>query len=324
MTCDQIQPLLEAFADHDLSPLTQWRVRRHLTQCPACTAELAESVALTARVRDWQNVPAPSGLEAGIAARLPAATPAPARPTMRRAAVGLSGLAAALAAAFWLIPGQPGRPTVAFAEVEKAMQNVQSASYDIDTRACDAQGRVFQGGVTHSLHVWVRRSPAADSLLDKSRSERFLVDRRGGIYHSLKKDLYLKYPTHQSIASEVDRKLRQLTEPINTKQDPSAGSFGRWTPWQQQKATLNRMPCLKFTRDLIRTIEKKPDITHFNIWVDAETLLVLRVEIYGDMAGRTQGYRERSVVSNFRYNEAAPSGVFDWSPPPGAKVQGHW
>ena len=334
MTCATIQPLLEAFADHDLSPLTQWRIRRHLSQCPACTAELTEMDALTARVRAWQNVPAPAGLEARIAAALPAATPAPARPPVRRAAVGLAGLAAALAAAVWLVPGQPGRPTVAFAEVEQAMQNVQTVSYDLNFQMYDAQGHVLSGAAARalsqetprSLHIWLRRAPAAEYYLDRTVAERLLQDGRGGVVYQIKKGIYIKYPLKENIEKEVNRQLRHLTEPMTVGSDasPNPAQKRTYSPWQQKKVTLNSVPCLKFTRTLFETFGSKHGTTNLSIWADAKTLRVVRVEHFGDAIWMPQGYQERGVLNNLRYDKVPPPGVFDWSPPPGAKVTGHW
>ena len=83
MTCDQTQPLLEAFADGELGWGTAWRVRRHLAGCEACAAELAEIRRLDARVRAWRDMPAPAHLQSQIAAALPPAPrcPCPAAPS---------------------------------------------------------------------------------------------------------------------------------------------------------------------------------------------------------------------------------------------------
>ena len=334
MTCDQIQPLLEAFAGHGLSPLTRWRIRRHLTQCPDCTAELAEINALDARVRAWQNVPAPAGLEARIAARLPAAVPVPARPPVRRAAVGLAGFAAALAAAFWLAPGQPGRPTVAFADVEQAMQNIQTVSFDLNIKMYDAQGHVLSGATARalsqetprSLHIWLRRAPSAVYYLDRTRAERHLEDKRGGVAYQMKKGIYIKYPVKENIEEEVDRQLRHLAEPMTSVSGASPNLAQKWTdsPWQQERVTLNSVPCLKFKQTVLETFGSKHGTTYINIWADAKTLRVVRVERFGDAIWMPQGYHERVVYNNLRYDKVPPPGVFDWSPPPGAKVTGHW
>ena len=272
---------------------------------------------------------APAGLQSRIAAALPSAPPAsvPRRPvTARRAAVVLAGVAAAGAAFFWLLPGQPGRPTVAFADVEQAMQQVQTASYDLQSHIYDAQGRAFPGGMTNSLHLWLRRSPAAIACFNRGMSEQTLSDTRGGLEHSFNDGLYLKFPNKVNIEQQVDTLLRQLTGPMTDAPSPAPGPYQQWTmtPWQQKRVMLNGVPCLKFMRTVSRTIGKRHGVTHINIWVDAITLHVIHVEDFGDATFMAEGYQERAVIDNFHYNETLPPSMFDWSPPAGAKVEGHW
>jgi len=70
------------------------------------------------------------------------------------------------------------------------------------------------------------------------------------------------------------------------------------------------------------------ELTRTTIWVDAQTLHVIRIELVGDptqnIAPKGKGFAERTVFDNFHYDETPPSGVFDWSPPAGANVRGHW
>ena len=326
MTCDQVWPLLEAFTAHELGWGTAWRVRRHLAACPACASELAATRVLDNHVRAWRDVSAPAGLQSRIAAALlPVTTPR--RPVAaRRIAAGFAGVVAASAVFFWLVPGQPGRPNIAFADVEQAMQRVRTASYNMNTQIQDAQGHPFAEGTSKSLQIWLRRTPAADAYLDRTMLERHLLDNRGGLDYSRKKDLYLKSPLKVSIAQQVETMLRQLMGPMTDAPDPVPGPSQHWTmtPWQQKKVTLNGNPSLKFTRTVFRTEGQRQGVTHINIWVDAGTLHVVHIEDFGDAMWMAPGYQERAVIDNFRYNEPPPPGVFDWSPPPGAKVQGHW
>ncbi len=338
MTCDQTQPLLEAFADGELGWGTAWRIRRHLAACPACASELAGTRQLDAHVRAWRDVPAPAGLQSRIAAALPPAPPAslPRRPAVaRRAAVGLAGVAAAGAVIFWLLPGQPGRPTIAFADVEKAMQQAQTVSFDMNTQVYDTEGRIVPNATTFSQRVWLRRTPAARAYLDRKMSELNLEDRRGYLFHSLKNGRYLKNPYLDKVpvAQDVARQLNIFIE-APTDADVLANPAQGWTftPWQQQKVTLNGSACWKFTRTITHpisddgrgVISRRHGVTHVNIWVDAKTLHVVHIENIGDASFMSRGYVERVVFNHFHYNETPPPGVFDWSPPAGAKVEGHW
>jgi len=277
-------------------------------------------------------------LQSRIAAALPSPSPvsAPRRPVIaRRAVVGLAGVAAAVSAFFWVLPGQPGRPTVAFADVERAMQQVQMVSFDLNSYVYDAQGHVVSSATTLSQRVWLRRTPAARAYLDQKMSEHNLEDRRGYLFHSLKTGLYMKKPHDGGVpvAQDVARQLGEFME-TPTDADVFAHPAMGWTftPWQQQKVMLNGMACLKFTRTITHPISddgrgimsKRRGITHGNIWVDAKTLHVIHIENIGDASFMNKGYVERVVFNNFHYNQAPPLGVFDWSPPPGAKVSGHW
>ena len=341
MTCDQIQPLLEAFAGHDLSPLTRWRIRRHLTQCPACTAELAESVALTTRVRAWQNVPAPAGLEARIAAALPAVAPIPARPPLRRAAVGLAGLAAALAAAVWLVPGQPGRPTVAFAEVEQAMQNVQIVSWRTTQHIQHKPGDSVE---TLAFTTWVRRHPAAIAFTDFVTSPglqsemggnltlKSLTDSRG-YYDLTEKDGVVaathtpasQIATHQ-INQMVTRQIKILTQPAQITDSLTGQVKTVMTNFYQRNVIVDGDKQIRFDRDFKTTkLETDPEkfqvAYHITEWVNPATHRLVRLELRYMKDTTTAKPFTTMVEDHFQYNTPLPPGVFDWSPPPGIKIR---
>ena len=342
MTCDQVWPLLEAFTAHELGWGTAWRVRRHLAACPACASELAETSRLDARVRAWRDVPAPASLQSRIAAALAAVAPAaaPRRPVVvRRAVVGFAGVAAASAAFFWLVPGHPGRPTIAFADVEQAMQQVKSVSYDMNSHIYDKQGRLVGGVVVpgvsaQSYHNWLRRTPAANAQYDANMHEWRLEDERGTVSYSQRLNEYLKQQPDGNIGQTINKRMRLLTEPpADEAPDPLHYNDYRVQPWQRQETTLGGRNCSAFTTEIDRTVmtadgDTADGSTHETIWVDEQTLHIIRIEFIGDlplhMVPNGEGYQERSVFDNFHYNEAPPPGVFDWSPPPGVKVEGHW
>lgn len=317
MTCTKVQPLLEAFADHDLSALTQWRVRRHLTQCPACTAELAEINALTARVRVWQNVPAPAGLEARIAARLPAAAPVPARPPMRRAAVGLTGLAAALAAAFWLVPGQPGRPTIALADVERAMASVTTVSYIVDTAYYDAQKKVT---IYAHQKCWLRRHPAAVAYIPLPGSTAKvawqLTDARGTMELSNQGKflhwIYLNRKYYDPPIETTDNQIDQLTRPL-VNMAGGRDAFRSNVHLEGQSMIVEGQPALKFVSTMYNGNRK---ITS-TIWVSTQTKRVIQIQY--EVKSKTSSIVQ--TKTNIVYNQTPPPGVFDVVPPPGAAAR---
>ncbi len=320
MTCDQTQPLLEAFADGELGWGAGWRIRRHLAACPACAAEVAETRRLDSRVRAWRDVSAPAGLQGRLAAALVSAPSAslPRRPAVaRRAAVGLAGVAAAAVAFFWLLPGQPGRPAPVMADVEQVMQQAQTVSYDFDTHWYDAQGRATPE-MAFSNRNWLRRIPAASAQYDAIMHEWNLYDARGYVGYSQRLNNYLEKPPEEDIEQSVKKQMRRLTEPPTDAEKLLAGA----QPWQWQETTIDGRSCVVFTQDADHN-------TRTTIWVDAQTLHIIRIELVSDpplnvAPNLHKAVVMRMVIDNFHYNETPPPGVFDWSPPAGANVRGHW
>jgi len=337
MTCDQTQALLDVFADEELGWGTAWRVRRHLAGCALCAKELAEVQHLGRRVHEWRDVAAPTGLQSRIAGALPRPTfpVSPRRFPVRRVAVGLAGLGAAAAVVFWLVPGQPGRPTIAFADVEKAMQQVQTVSYDMNSRCYDAEGHVIPGVMSFSFRNWLRRTPPASAQYDAIMREWSLSDARGYVGYSQRLNNYLEKPPEEDIAQTVNTYMRRLTEPpTDADQDGLRSGNFRVQPWQRQEKTVDGQSCLIFTQGLDRTIRmedggKAHEFTRITIWVDALTLHIIRIELVGDPTpsvapNKEKAVVERTVFDNFHYDETPSPGVFDWSPPTGANVRGHW
>ena len=335
MTCDQIQPLLDAFAAHDLGWGTAWRVCRHLAACPACTAELAEIHRLDSRVRAWRDAPAPAGLQSRIAAALPSAPPVSAprrRPaTARRVAVGLVGMAAAGAAFFWLTPGQPGRPTIAYADVERAMQNVQTASWRIEETSDRPDHK--PGNTRLTFTSWVRRDPPAIATTDFEMTPphgfnliKSLTDIRGAFTLS-KGECDVNPMLEISAQQRVEMQIHGLTQfPQAT---PSSEFWGQakttTTNFQQRYATVNGQSQIRFDRD-VKTVWKMSErhteyrVAHVVTWADPESHRIIRIEAY--ISEDTTGVRPFLTMTqdHFRYNQTPPRGTFDWTPPAGVKV----
>ena len=325
MTCDQTQPLLEAFADGELGWGTAWRVRRHLAACPACTSELAELQQLAAHVRAWRDVPAPTGLGERIAAALPSAPPAsmPRRPALiRRAAVGLAGIAAAAAAFFWLTPGQPGRPTIALADVEQAMASVKTMSEIDDITDFDEDGKVVGH---HVDQQWIRRDPPAIVKINLSKPsdprepqykyKQVLEDERGqmtimpdGSYSFIDDS-----PENlKSIPSYIGWSVQTLF--FMAKLDRNTGTQGLI---QGEETHLNGQPALKFDRTWHTHIPTPEDL-HTIIWLDPKTRRMLRTDGQVTTNGKLVS---RESSTHFHYDETPPPGIFDIVPPPGAKIK---
>jgi len=319
MNCDQMQPLLEAFAGGELGWGTAWRVRRHLAACPACTEEFAEIRQHDRRLRAWRDVPAPADLQSRIAAALASAPPASVsrRPvTVRRAAVGLAGIAAATAAFIWLLPGQPGRPAPVMADVERAMQQVKTVSYKFNFISYSVGGKVSGDAPAQD---WIRRTPPAIARHYQKLSEWDLDDERGQLSYDPQKNTCLKHPAMPDFKQQVQRQMRRLTEPPSNADVPMDSVHLTTTPWRRSKAVWNGQNCWRFDQTLFRP---SIDSWGMSIWVDSKSLHVVRIECpHYNLTGRLLYL---AVFSEFQYDEAPPPGVFDWSPPAGAKVEGHW
>ncbi len=330
MTCDQTQPLLEALIDRELNWGTAWRVRRHLAECPACASELVDSQRLSSRVHAWRDVSAPAGLGERIAAALPPIMPASRQPrrvrVMRRAAVGLAGMTAAAAAFFWLLPGHPGQPTIAFADVEQAMQQVQTISYQVEEHVNGPKSKETQLTFTY----WVRRNPPAIALTDFQVTPALpgfepvknLIDTRGGF--TLTRDhCDVISPLKVSAQQRVKRQIHDLTQlpeatPTVVSRDQAQITT---TNFEQREVVVNGQNQIRFDRDVktVGTTSNAQSLSHFShviTWADAKTHRIIRIE--------TRTLRDSSpqialplllVMDHFQYDQTPPEGTFDWSPP---------
>ena len=137
-----------------------------------------------------------------------------------------------------------------------------------------------------------------------------LRDRRGGI------------------GAMVETTVREITRP-----QIGGGLLGavgtnqiKFSPTQQKHTMLNGQDCILFTRDqqIIATSRHGPDVHYFfhiKAWADPITRRVVRIEQHSSESASKRGPDFMILTrSNFRYNQPPPSGVFDWSPPLGAKM----
>lgn len=312
MHCDSGQ--LNALADAELSAWAAAHVRQHLKTCPDCAAEYRAIQVLSAQARAWGDVTAPAELEARIAAALP--TPE------RKRRITWRPVAAAVAAALFALmalftPGQPGRPAPAFADVERAMGAVQSASWQSEFFWTRGRVRVSR------QRTWVRRMPPAIAGYDVEFDERSLTDQRGYVDYSPKKNTYIKHPPEKDVSKDVADLLRRITDPIAGAGDIRPSAATHWTPWRREKVTLEGRPCWKFSREERRDSGAKrhappsQGLKQMSLWADVGTLRVARIEFHH--TGSDDNGIKRAVFSDYQYNRTPPKGVFDWSPPPGAK-----
>ncbi len=317
MNCDQTQPLLEAFADGELGWGTTWRVRRHLVGCPDCAAELAELQHLDARVRAWRDVSAPAGLPSRLAAALPSFPPDSAVPTRRmrvtrRAAVGLAGVAAAAAAFFWLLPGQPGRPTIAYADVEKAMESVNVMTWTTEVTSYSKDGTVTRHGISRT---WMRRRPLAQAtvtLPDPSYPQglQTLQDERG-YFDVLPNGKGIIWRGRTNVFGTVAAYTSLFTRPLRMLEKGQLGEKGQSGDLEQ--TTLNGKPAIKVVLSY-----RIPNEVRTALWIDPVTKRAVQMETRSTANGKPVYIVTNTQMS---YDDIPPPGVFDIVPPPGEKIK---
>lgn len=317
MNCDQTQPLLEAFADGELGWGTARSVRRHLAGCAACAAELAATRHLTALVCAWRDVPAPAVLPSRLAAALPSLSPAAAVPprrvrVTRRAAVGLAGIAAAAAAFFWLLPGHPGQPTIAYADVEKAMESVNVMTWTTEVTYYSKDGAVTRHGVSRT---WMRRRPLAQATIplpDPSYPQglQSLQDERGYL-DILPNGKGIVWRGTTNVSATVAACLSLFTGPLRIREKGHLGDKGQSSSLEQ--TTLNGNPALK-----VVLLEYIPNELRISLWIDPLTKRAIQMETRSSANGKLVYVVTDAQMS---YDESPPPGVFDIVPPPGEKIK---
>ena len=341
MTCDQVRPLLEAFAAHELGWGTAWRVRRHLAACPACASELAETRRLDAHVRAWRDVTAPVGLQSRIAATLPVTAPTatPRRPVVvRRTAVGLAGMAAAGVAFFWLVPGQPGQPTIAYADVERAMASVKIMGWTDEVTFYNVDGTVRKHGIRK---VWVRANPPAIADIryptqSQARQTQSLEDEHGEAELNLEGQYIIRDDQHK-VTDEVQRYLLQRAQPMNELAAPGSDLSG--SPYGSEKlkvlawerTTLHGQSVIKFvsTSKFSSRYPAYPpgpppehDVAAVGtetVWIDSRTHRVVQSETHAETEQGKPIYDMKEY--NVSYDRMPPPGIFDHFPPSGVAVK---
>ncbi len=322
MNCIQTQPFLDAYADHALNAWQTFRVRRHLAGCAACAAQLADIQRLDASVRAWRSVSAPAALEGRIAAALPRTVYVPTqtrdRRVARRAAVGLAGVAAAIGAGFWLLPGKPSQPTIALADVEQAMASVKIMAEVDDTTDFDKDGKILDH---HLDQQWIRRNPPAIATMNllktgETQDKEMLEDSRGLMAVMSDGSYFL------SKGNGDDQNSRMISGYINLSTQTLSfmaqldSRLGKKGLIRGQETVLNGLPTLKFDNTWQIKLPKPMEM-HYTIWLDPKTKRMMRLQGESFSHGILTS---SGSSSKFRYDEVPPPGVFDIVPPTGARV----
>ncbi len=127
MNCKNVQSLLSAFIDEELSGREMLDIREHLSECADCSQEL-RCVEGVKRLLGATRVPEPSaGFEDRLVSRVLAAAPAPSE--KRISVLALTGIAAASMLATMLLLNSIHR------EAPVAQQQADGVPYDVMRQA---------------------------------------------------------------------------------------------------------------------------------------------------------------------------------------------
>jgi outer membrane lipoprotein-sorting protein len=262
------------------------------------------------------------------------------------AAVGIGGIA------FFALPGTPGQPTVAFAQVEAAMAQVRTAAwtetitFTVDRTppqtytkqyewwASLQPGRIAQrwiGGTERNERPWRFVSDGTTTL-------GYAESRWGNGRETAR---YFRSEV-QPEALEINGSTPQerirglLLFPMEAEQQKASESqnesaYARFTrqrsAWRSRREKLAGQTALRFDSHLTTIIVPKTEDTtetrheaDWSIWVDPKTYRILRREIVHLSSPSKSSLRTwRSVSENFRYNETPPATAFTIPPPPVGK-----
>ena len=311
---------LTGFAAGDLSRLRAGRFRRHLGGCADCRAAWEATRSLWSQAGALRTLPVPGGLPDRVYATVAATQPAhdgPLRSSWRPAAIFAGGCAAVAAVAL-LLPGQPARPTVTYADVERAMQTVNILHCVQDFSEYNRHGNLVQQS---STQIWLRLAAPANLLrIHDSHFSRdaqrhisiMLTDQRGMIrYDPTNATYYIddvhREPNMGETSAHVQSLIRQMTDPGNTSwPHPMASATVVSTTHGLDR--LDGKTVLKFV--YVTPLFRK------TVWADSKTFRLVQMKTEFATTGK-----DTLLLHRFQYDVQPPPGTFDWSPPPGAHIK---
>lgn len=305
MRCENIPALILLADEGELGRFAAWRLRRHLTTCPTCSAERAEFGWLDNQLRIHD--PAGALAVARENRRVRRAAPSLRRrvllTTASLAGVGVLGTAAMLAPSY-----------IAFGQVQQAMTTVQTAEWTQSESSLsqDSHGQALVKGAKARFQA--RTDPPALRAEISGRENKLtsitLKTREG--YH-----LY-RIPFHEVQFvpySEVERGAGLRGE-IGRTLTFMPNMLFRSIPWKVRTVPLDGKPALQFT---FLSPDSPPERSEFTLWADPTTKRVLRTaQEQRDSA--TGEIKRRVLVENIRYDAPIPDTVFTLKPPAGTPV----
>lgn len=341
MRCNHAQPEINALIDGELNAWSAARVRQHLKNCPACRADYDAAQRLSAQARAWRAVNAPAGLETRLAASLMGVSPpAAGRPRLPhwRPLAALAGVTAAAFLIALFVPGQVGRPRIAFADVQRAMQDIKTAHW-METEYTAEGNRRQQ---RRASDVWARLDPPAEAhrlipaSLHNSPGEttdetQSVIDRQGFSSYDVTSHRYTRIPMPFSPPpkgeADLNRRLRSivqadllLTVPLSRAETTQGHTL--------KSVTSNITVWHSTTRQVMlndRAVARIDTGAHWpggqtnttTFFVDPQTRRLVRMEA---RQTRPRHPDWLMIRDRYEYNTTPPPGTFDLTPPPGVPV----
>lgn len=299
--CDRTQQRLNALTDCELSPWVAAGVRRHLKSCESCRADYLLIQNISSQFREWRETSVPEHLSPRIANAVAhsAVTAEPAPAIARRLRwqpyAALAG-AAAITLGLALMPINPPRSTVTFAQVQQAMQKVATASWTMDITADSPSLSRWHENTHRVERVWVQEYPPI--IIRQVKNGGIMVWNEEGFQRYKVSRGHYKLIDHRSshgVADNVETMLRKLTERPGDVEHSAIGETAG--VWQQRAAEISGRAAIRYTRTVFlsnghshRTrstdeaspsrnpVDKRTYLRTETVWADPKTKRLLRSE----------------------------------------------
>lgn len=360
MRCESVCLSLTDLADCSLPPAAAWRVRKHIKNCAACQKAWAEAQTFQNEVRALY-APGESGifalptglrtrtLQAADSTNAAVLRPVP-RASRRSFAGGIAafgaaaGVASAIIGLVWVTPGTPVRPTIAFAQVEAAMQQVKTVHWIETSRT--RQGIHGPWRTDYVVEKWARLDPPAllekrlpggepdyENVILSTPGQSLMWKRKNNQeqYTVRSETLFLKATKVSGKNTLRSRIAWDATAPIvtttNTSQKGSK-TLSVWkTPWSSKVVVGNHQNLILFERSFSLpdefpkgTFPNRPRPRQiYQVWVEPSTHHVVRRKFSDFPDG--ENLETEITADHFVYNENLPPSTFVLTIPPGAVIK---
>ena len=329
----------------DVSKRRRLMMERHSADCPQCAAIQAETDALFQRTQTaFRSASPPSGLDFRLWRETGAGRPVPSRRLhlLRGLALGTIVAASIAGGAALLLPGSPLRPIVAFAQVEKAMGEIQIVRWR--SRAIQSVGLrpdgIFEIYKPKGFSVtWARLdSPILSRVSGKNRMVYTpthcyqIDDDASGVTAYARFEWGLSAYGAEGGDNKTPREILLSNilfpkEDTGERQWKTQGLTVRRTPWRVKKETLSGRSVLRFDGELQFTQDISKD-AHFRwkeigtkqtIWVDPDTYRIIERRDSTAFSNGKETVESVGESDDFQYNVTPPTGVFAYQPPVGQR-----